>query len=271
MLIHNTGMSANTTIKIYIDNETLPSIEFQLFLGHGIGFVNSSERVPWNTKRISLDANDGIYNNYQIPFSKSFRVSATSHDNGDGTFFWYIIRGVYNYPVIVGELELPSNSRLRLYKNERVTLRPFEFLDLVKVQDTSGALFQVTLAAESTNFEYLEGCVRAYIDGGNVTFLSSGTEDFFLSAFYFNEGVFHSDNSGLTYFLPPGTLSAYKFFETDPLLFKRSLHLKWRCCEIIGTAPDDCPDVDKSSSLRHSRVGSPDTTTVTTYTWVYEW
>ena len=262
-------MSEDTTISIYIDNETLPSIQFLLYVGHGIGFV--AKQPPWNTKRISVDANNGLYNTYQIPFSKSFRVTATD-PNGRGSF-WYIIRGVYNYPLIVGELELPNSARLRLYKNEKVNLRPYEFLNLVDIQDASGFLFQVTLAAESTDFQYLEACMRAYIDG-NITFLSSGTEDFFLSAFYFNEGVYHSDNSGLTYIQGPGTISAYKFFETDPILFRKSFRLKWRCGEIVGTAPDDCPNVDTSTLLTKDKpISSPgvDTTIVTTYTWVYEW
>jgi len=42
--------------------------------------------------------------------------------------------------------------------------------------------------------------MRAKIDGAaNITWLSSGTEDFFLSAYYFDAGVYHTENSGLTY------------------------------------------------------------------------
>ena len=143
-----------------------------------------------------------------------------------------------------------------------------------------GALFQVTLAASSSDFTYLEGCVRAFIDGNNTTtFLSSGTEDFFLSAFYYNSGLFHSDNSGLTYKADPGTMSAYKFFEDDPVLFSKSFRLRWRCGEVIGTGFEECPNFyfgSKSKSLdsdqlaKTSIIASPnvDITTVTTYTWV---
>ena len=264
-------MDQHATIRIYIDGETLPSIEFQLLMGHGIGFVQYGKDVkltPWNTKRISLDADHGIYNTYQIPFSQSFSVTI-SHPVG-GTF-WYIIRGVYYYPLMLGELQLPSSARLRLYKNVDVVMSPLDFLDLVDVQRSAGALFQVTLAASSSNFQYLEGCVRAYIDGKNATFLSSGTEDFFLSAFYFNEGLFYSDNSGLTYKDNIGTMSAYKFFEDDPILFTKSFRLRWRCGEVDGMGFDDCPN---TYLLRSSEmVASPnvDETLATTYTWVYEW
>ena len=274
-------MNENTMIRIYIDGEEYPSIEFLLLLGHGIGFVDSSSNGhgAWNTKRISADADNNLYDTYQIPFSKSFRVTAT--DPVGGTF-WYIIRGVYNFPLMFGVLELPSTARLRLYKNVDVTLQPFEFIDLVNVQNTGGTLFQVTLAARSSDFTYLEGCMRAYIDGSNsTTFLSSGTEDFFLSAFYYNAGLYHSDNSGLTFKANPGTMSAYKFFEDDPILFRKSFRLQWRCGEVIGTGFEECPNVylgskklsASQSSAKTKIIASPDVdlTVVTTYAWVYEW
>ena len=262
-------MDENATIRIYIDGETTPSIEFKLLLGHGIGFVDPNNRTPWSTRRISRDADHGTYNNYQIPFSKSLQVTAIHPMGGS---FWYIIRGVYYYPLIFGELQLPANARLRLYKNVDVSLEPLQFLDLVNISSSSGVLFQVTLAANGSSFQYLEACMRAYIDGSNsTTWLSSGTEDFFLSAYYFNEGIYHSDNSGLTYINGPGIMSAYKFFENDPLLFTKSFRLQWRSGETVGSGTDDCPNDFKSPSGHINASPSLKTTVVTTYTWVYEW
>ena len=262
-------MDENANIRIYVDGETLPSIDFQLYIGHGIGFGGQGDAAPWSTKRISLDAYRGLYNNYLIPFSKSFKVTATHPEGG---MFWYIIKGVYNYPLVFGALELPSTTRLRLYKKVNMELEPFEFVNIVDVHNTDGAVFQVTIAANSSTFRYLEGCVRAYVDGtGKPMWLSSGTEDFFLSAYYFNEGIFHGDNSGVTFLEKPGAMSAYKFFETDPLLFSGSFLLRWRSGEKVGSAMDDCPNdyrrprgnIDASVELK--------TTTATTYAWVYEW
>ena len=262
-------MDENAIIRIYIDSETLPSIEFKLLLGHGIGFVDPNNKIPWNTKRVSRDADYGTYNTYQIPFSKSFQVTATHPVGG---MFWYIIRGIYYYPLIFGGLQLPSNARLRLYKNVNISLEPLQFLDLANVQNSAGVLFQVTLAANSSTFQYLEACMRAYIDGSNTTtWLSSGTEDLFLSAFYFNEGIFHSDNSGLTYIQDPGAMSAYKFFENDPILFTKSFHLRWRSGETVGSGIDDCPNDFKLPSGHFNASSSLKTAVVTTYTWVYEW
>ena len=240
-------MNQNARIKIYIDGEVDASLDFNLFIAHGLaGFPDSENddltHGPWGTRRIGhTAANGGIYNTIRIPFSTSFRVTATTQSSG---YMWYIIRGVENYPVVLGDLVLPSNTRLRLHKNEIFLLKPMDFMNLAYVKSSAGALFMVTLVAESSNLVFLEGCFRAYLDGSNrTTWLSSGTEDFFLSAFYFDKGVYHLDNAGLTY-KDKGRIAAYKFFENDPVLFTKSFELWWRCSDDIvdNHDPYGCPN-----------------------------
>jgi hypothetical protein len=51
-----------------------------------------------------------------------------------------------------------------------------------------GAILAVQLDATGPSYQYLEACLRFYVDGAEQPiFLSSGAEDFFLSAFYFDE------------------------------------------------------------------------------------
>ena len=277
-------MDENTRIRIYIDGEEEASIDFMLLLGHGIGSSEEIEalNVPWGTKRIGHDADGAIYNTYQIPFSKSFMVTATHPTGG---MFWYIIRGVEGMPAVVGNLELPlCDTRLKLYKNVDVDVTPYDFLTLVDVTNTAGLLYQVTLSAQSSNFEYLEGCFRAGIDSSNITWLSSGTEDFFLSGYYFNHGIYHTDNSGLTYKEDPGKMSAYKFFENDPMLFSKSFAMFWRCgdnvdpndygCPSDWPPPSEGPPSPKRTANKYSKgngYGAPKKTTVTSYVWMYEY
>lgn len=265
-------MNEETRIKIYVDAEEVASIDFMLFLAHGIGFTEAEEspNIPWGTRRMAHAADGGIYNTYRIPFSKSFRVTAT-HPKGGA--FWYIIRGVENYPLILGDLILPKTTKLKLFKNVATMLKPLDFIVLADVDDSAGAVFQVTLAATSTDFNYLEACMRVVIDNSTSTsFLSSGTEDFFLSAYYFNKGLYHFDNSGCTYKGEKGTMSAYKLFENDPLLFSKSLKLSWRCGE-SRDGQDGCPSdyPPPKSSPKEVEVPQLANTTVTTYTWVYVW
>jgi len=63
----------------------------------------------------------------------------------------------------------------------------------------SGMMLGVNYYVQSGDLNYLEACMRAYVDGSEKPlFLSSGTEDYFLSAYYFDEGEFTTPNSGLT-------------------------------------------------------------------------
>ncbi len=100
-------------------------------------------------------------------------------------------------PVYLGHVRLPDNARLRLYKNENVTLKPLEYIDLCN-SPKAGALYQVTLSAKSEKLTYLEACLRAYIDGAKEPqYISSGTEDYFLGTWYFNRGIYHNALGGL--------------------------------------------------------------------------
>ena len=65
--------------------------------------------------------------------------------------------------------------------------------------------------------------MRLVTDGAQTPlFLSSGAEDYFLSASYFDEGMFKTPNSGLTFFEKGGTLGAY----VDHKLAHRSTFFK---------------------------------------------
>jgi len=120
-----------------------------------------------------------------------------------------------------------------------------------------GAVHAVVQQFDSHNAHYLEGEVRAVIDGRNVA-LSSGTEDFYLSAFYFDAGEYQTPLAGLTFrssVLPTETTqaSAYRVFDGyDPLVFEHNLTLTWR-------------NGEPSTKLQ------PTTTTLDAYVFVYEW
>ena len=267
-------MQSDTRFRVYIDGEVEPSLDYDLFMFHGIGFdgSQSADNPPWGTRRAGRTAvGGGLYNTFRIPYSTSIKVTAASPYNGT---IWYIIRGVENYPLVMGDLQLPSNARLRLYKNVNVPVEPYAFIMLAEVTSSAGALFLVTFAS-SNNMgaaQYLEACFRAVIDEGNTTFLSSGTEDLFLSAYYFDGGSFHLENSGVTYLNDNSwTLSAYKYFENDPILFRSSLLLLWKAGETsddVDGCPCDFPPPPRGSCGVPTPSG---TTYVTSYVLVYEW
>lgn len=245
-----------TRIRIYVDDERQPSIDMEMALGHGIGFQDSS--APWGIARIGTTGYpSGVYNTYKIPFGRNIRITARPVNSLQGKqCFWWIIRGVTNLPVQIGDVTLPDNARLKLYKNENYTARPLEEFALCSVK-SPGALYQVTIAAKSSNYNYLEACMRAYIDGSEEPLmLSSGLEDYFLGTYYFNRGKYYTPVAGLTH-KDDGdcSFSAYRFHEDDPIFFEQGLKLTCRCGEKIG---------EKVFS-------NPQPTTYTTYTWVYQW
>jgi len=245
-----------TRLRVYVDGEATASIDMELMMGHGVGFQDDA--APWGVARIGKTGHpSGIYNTYRIPFGKSVRVTAELAEGEKGSpLFWWIIRGVENLPVEIAGVTLPPRARLKLYKRESYTARPLEEFNLCDTH-SAGVLYQVTIAARSENFSYLEACMRAYIDGADKPlWLSSGLEDYFLGTYYFNRGRYHTPVAGLTHKDDSDhSFSAYRFHEDDPIFFEKGLRLTCRCGEEID------------GKVFHS----PRKTTYSTYTLIYEW
>jgi len=251
----------DTRIRYYVDNEKVPSIDMDLYMGHGIGFNDNT--APWSTKHIGkIGKRNGIYNNYRIPYGKSIRVTAQRSEHADDNpRVWWIIRGVENGRVSLGGVELPKESRLKLIRLENYDAAPLEEFDLCNVSG-KGALYQVAIAARGNKLNYLESCMRAYLGGKQKPLmLSSGLEDYFLGTYYFDTGKFHADIAGLTHFdRKTNSFSAYRFHDEDPIFFQDGLRLTCRCGETEHGLADE-----KKGYL------NPATTRYTTYTWVYQW
>jgi hypothetical protein len=247
-----------THIRVYVDDEKQASIDMEMMMGHGIGFQDES--APWGVERIGKTGQpSGIYDTYRIPFGRSVRVTAQRGKEEPGNPpFWWIIRGVENLPVELGSVRLPDRARLKLYKVENRATKPLEEFDIYNGR-RAGALYQTTIAAKSTNFGFLESCVRAYLGGTSVPLmLSSGMEDYFLGTYYFNRGKYYTPVAGVTHLLPDKEFSGYRFHETDPVFFKNGLRLTIRAGEQID-------------GKVYGAKSGPAETVYTTYVWVYEW
>lgn len=246
---------ARMRLRVYVDGEAQASIDMEAFLGHGIGFQDQA--APWLTRRVGkTGAPSGLYNTYRIPFGRGVRVTAQLLEGDTGNpRFWYIIRGTENLPVDFAGVRLPDSARLRLHKLEGYTAQSLEEFAMCDIA-SAGVLYQVTVAAQSDHWEYLESCVRAYIDkAAKPLVLSSGLEDYFLGTYFFNRGAYTGDLAGLTHKDEQDhSFSAYRFHDEDPVFFHRNLRLTLRCGE--KTELETWPS--------HP-------TTYTTYVWAYEW
>ncbi len=249
----------NLRIRIYVDGEKTPSIDMELGLAIGVGFQDQA--APWGTAFSGITgAPSGMFLNHRIPFSKSLRVTAQLPNGVDReTPFWWIIRGLQNHSLEECGFTLPPHTRLRLHRREEIHVQPLDEFDLARVQ-RAGLLFQVTMAARSSNFEFMEGQMRAYIDGAaTVQFLSSGLEDYFLGTYYFNRGLYHLPTAGLTHKDETNySFSAYRYHHQDPVVFSREMRLTCRCG-------------DQRANKTFGTTGHPQPTTYTTYAWIYEW
>ncbi len=247
-----------TRLRFYVDGESVPSIDMEYGMGHGVGFEDST--APWGVRQMGMTGHTGgFYNTFPIPFGKSLRVTGQLAPGVLGNpQCWWIIRGTVGAPVQIAGINLPPEARLKLYKRENLTVPRLQEFTLMDTQ-SAGALFLVAMKASSPNWNFMESCIRAYFEGAKTPeLLSSGLEDYFCGTYYFASGMYHTPISGLTHKAKAGEahqFSAYRFHDTDPVFFERGLRLTARCGEEMGGWV----------------FGNPQATAYTTYSWSYEW
>lgn len=246
-------------LRFYIDGEAAASIDIEIGMGVGVGFEDPF--APWGTRLGGITGSpSGIFMNHAIPFGKNIRVTAELPPGVPrDSLLWWIVRGIEGLPLNLSGLSIPVNARLRLYRNENLQVQPLEYVPLCRAEG-SGMVYMVTIAAQSSNFEFLEGQMRAYF-GKDPTpqFLSSGLEDYFLGTYYFNRGLYHFHQAGLTHKTEEDySFSAYRFHDLDPIVYSDGIRLACRCGE-------------KRGDEVFGTTGNPQPTTFTTYVWTYEW
>lgn len=238
----------HASISLFIDGEATASIAVSaLELGWVSDFASRPEYDgsragpmydnsgrPWGTTYFGHTAvSGGTYSTVRVPFSKSIRVlvqpaPGTTTDSE----YWFDVRGVEALPVILGELELPPSARLKIH---RVNNRSLAHLEMVTIATapagTSGAILGTKFDGTSDDFTFLEACPRFYPTSASdepPMYLSSGAEDYFLSASYFDAGTFITPESGLTFKDTKGGIGAFKMHTRDLLLFHDGMRLVWR-------------------------------------------
>jgi len=156
----------SSLLKIYVDDEATPGIVLPLAdLAH-IGKFNKDGNekghIPWGVSLFGHTAtNGGVYSTVRIPFGANIKLTLTSTHSGT---FWFIVRGLERYHTVLGDLILPSAARLQVIQKD-VTLSPQELTTLAEISaDSSGVLLSVKLDSTSNDYNYLEACMRIYID-----------------------------------------------------------------------------------------------------------
>ena len=231
----------------YIDGRDTIVMKFaELAMEGQQGARDNTDGSPWGSEYFGKGSRQGgVYSTMRIPFQTRINVTfhgppAMTHDG----IFWSIVRGVEAYRITIGDVVLPKDARLRVQRFGPSAVHNLDIIPLANFANgTSGVLASTMFTAVSTDYTYLEACMRLESPTGKVTFLSSGGEDYFLSAFYFDEGMFHNSQAGLTFFDKKGSLSAYKVHDRDVIFTEGGGALKFRVGENTGGcgAMDMCP------------------------------
>jgi Protein of unknown function (DUF2961) len=269
---NNTTPSDFCQVRVYVDGEAEASIDFQPLLAAGIGFGDAS--APRGNRWIGKQADyGGVYFNIRIPFMKSVVVTYQSSPGYPDASFYMIVHGSENIPTTIGGITIPIGAKLILQTTE-VTMQPLDYVDAFALTQGSGILLMTTLAFASGNLNTLEGCVRFYSPYTQTysesQLIATGTEDYFVSSYYFNAGPFYGDMSGLTHYSTPnGTvqLSAFRLHDQDPLGFSAGVRLVWR----NGDVTDPATGLKCTLETGGNTVGSPTVANATLYGWAYVW
>jgi len=263
-----TGVLESSIIRYYIDNEDTPSIEFVPPIACGSAIDETS--APWGTKWFGKGAKDGSwFHNFRIPFQKEVRVTAQNTKGSYGGFYM-IVRGAPDLPLQVGDYKIPPTAKLLLQKIEGL-YQPLDWINIVDVPQGNGLFFMHTLYVASNNLNFLEGCYHSYVPYNQAfpgTVVSTGTEDYFDSGWYFNAGGFRFPVAGMTHLVANDNMaivSAYRFHETDPMPFDAGMRFVWRNGDTVD------PSGRKCYTNKGAVVGSPGRSNVTSYAWVYVW
>ncbi len=203
-------------LRIYWDHEEHPSVECPVGDFFGAGF---SQYIHYHAIPLGMTSG-GYYCFFPMPFN-SARIELINMSELDIRALFYMI-GYYQVESVddMGRFHA-------VWRRERVVKRgePYLILDA----EGRGHLVGVVLSMEGYDREvggglgFLEGNMEILADG-ELAYGSTGTEDYFLSGWYFEKGTFNAPFHGL---LIKDTknlrIVAYRFHIPDPIPFEKSL------------------------------------------------
>ena len=199
-------------LKIYFDDEKEPRVQTPIgdYFGAGWGkYRKNSSRSLY----VGMTSG-GYYSHFPMPFKKSARVVIENTNKKPCNAFY----GQISYQQIP---EFPDdlvyfNAKYRAEDMKADVDKPYIILEDhngpghyvgVMLSQKQKKLFWLPLQLPGkikfylpTNLAFLEGNVKFYIDGEDEnSYESTGNEDYFLGAWYYNKGEFSHLYHGLTY------------------------------------------------------------------------
>ena len=273
-------------VSMYIDGEAAPSLTFfpyEFTGGSGLDSYNRTLAIPattWTADLWGRNSATSWTNSFLIPFGTSLRITLKYVGTVDpGAYVYYQAHGVLDaHAASFGKVPLPATARL-VVQRQALTLPGLGYLNVSQFsRGQAGLVAALALAFVAPNLNTLEGCFHFFPTAATPypgQLHSTGTEDEFLSSYYFDLGLFASRSAGLLYKaagdLPHGGTSAsaamWRTYQDDPMLFSDGGAFTWRNGDTVEAA------TGIKCILREggTPVGSPQLADVTALTWNYVW
>jgi hypothetical protein len=203
-------------LRMYWDGEHYPSVEVPIGDFFGTGFQYKQYVTPF----VGMSSG-GYYCYLPMPFQKSARVEVVNQTGQEINSFYYHI----DYHKLGERLEPNVAYFHASWRRDIRTSSKENYL----VLDASGEGHFVGLNMSMQSYhgglQYLEGDEMVYVDGEKQPSLyGTGTEDYFISGWYFNQGEFAAPYHGLIVKDDSlGRIAAYRFHILDAIPFKQSI------------------------------------------------
>ncbi|MFH1296091.1 MAG: glycoside hydrolase family 172 protein [Bacteroidota bacterium] len=203
-------------LKMYWDDETEPSVNVPFGDFFGCGF----EYRPYISQYLGMTSG-GYICYFPMPFEKSAKIQIINETTQEVYAFYYQI----NYFKLEGYLDR-SVGYFHAYWNRDIRTDYDSNFTILRA-DGQGQVVGVNLQMQSYDgsFAFLEGNEMVYVDGEKKpSIVGTGTEDYFSSGWYFNQGEFAGPYHGLILKDDSlGRISAYRLNIVDPIPFKRHI------------------------------------------------
>ena len=196
------------------------------------------------------------------------RITLKYTGHAGSAFVWYQAHGLTAAAARLGVVPLPPSARLVVQTND-LTVPTLGYLNVSHVSRGVGVVAALAMVISAPNLNTLEGCFHFYptADAAYPGQLhSTGTEDEFLSSYYFDAGPFDSKRAGLVYKTGNG-IAAWRTYQDDPMYFRAGGSFVWR----NGDTSDPANGLKCILQTGGKAVGNPQPADVQTISFNYVW
>ncbi len=203
-------------LRMYWDDEQSPSVEVPVGDFFGTGF----DKVHYVSYFLGVSSG-GFYSYWPMPFRRRARLEVVNETGREV--------GAFYYQIDYQQMHEPLDEDIAYFHAQwrrEVRTDPEKNYTILEAEGR-GHLVGVNMSMQGYNGQlwFLEGDEMVYVDGETEPCMyGTGTEDYFTSGWYFNEGTFAGPFHGLIIKdEEQARIAAYRYHLGDTIPFTRSL------------------------------------------------